>query len=133
MWITCNSLLIHFTIAHFLKYMQGRVSHSPTFVSNLFRMYLIWSHMISEYPKHNFFPEKKFLDPHNTPLSLKKWIFKLLRLPCLWYSKLVPWDADRLRKGIGLIRSLSKKKTSKTCQNIGNFQIKQKCGYYGIS
>ena len=34
--------------------MFSRVSHSPTFVSNLFRKYLIWSLMILGYPKHNF-------------------------------------------------------------------------------
>ena len=51
----------------------------------------------------------------------KKWIFKLLRLPCWWYSKLVPWDADHSWKGIGLIQSLSAEKTSKTCQNIHIF------------
>ena len=39
-----------------------------------------------------------------------------------YISKFVPWDADRSWKGIDLIRSLSTKKTSKTCQNIGNFQ-----------
>ena len=46
----------------------------------------------------------------------------MLRLPCGWYSKLVPWDADRSWKGIGLIQTLSTEKTSKTCQNTGNFQ-----------
>ena len=46
----------------------------------------------------------------------------VLRLPCWWYSKVVPWDADRSWKGIDLIQSLSNEKTSKTCQIIGNFQ-----------
>ena len=69
-----------------------------------------------------FFPKFFSLNPRKTPLSLKKWIFKLLRLPCCWYSKLVPWDTDRSWKGIGLIRSLSPEKTSKTYQIVGNFQ-----------
>ena len=34
------------------------------------------------------FPEQIFLRSPKDPLSLKKWIFKLLRLPCWWYSKL---------------------------------------------
>ena len=58
---------------------------------------------------------------YHSPLSLKKWIFKWLRLPCWWYSKVVPWNTDRSWKGIGLIRSLSTEKTSKTYQNIHIF------------
>ena len=68
-----------------------------------------------------FFPKQISLTSLKTPLSLNKWIFKLLRLPCWWYSKLVPWDADRSWKGIDLIRSLSTEKTSKTCQNFRIF------------
>ena len=79
-----------------------RLCHSPIFVSDYFSQCLIWSLIISRYPKHIFFfPET---------ISL---------------TKLVPWDADRSWKGIDLIRSLSTEKTSKTCQNIGNFQIKK--------
>ena len=102
--------------------LRNRVSHSPTFVTNLFRKYLIWSPLILGNAKHNFFSRNEFPKvPSRPPLSLKKWIFKLLRLPCWWYSKLVPWYADRSWKGIDLIRSLSTEKTSKTCQNIRIF------------
>ena len=35
----------------------SRVSHSPTFVSNLFCKHHIWSPIISGYPKYFFFPK----------------------------------------------------------------------------
>ena len=50
--------------------LRNRVSH---FVTNLFHKYLIWSPMISGYPKHNFFPPKiNFLrSPQDPPKSEK--------------------------------------------------------------
>ena len=44
-----NTLIIEVFDPH-----NARVSHSPTFVSNLFRKYLNWSPIISGYPKHKF-------------------------------------------------------------------------------
>ena len=81
--------------------------------------------MISGYPKHIFFfPKKLYLTFPKTPLSLKKWIFKLLRSPCCWYSKRVSWDAGCSWKRISLIQSLSTEKTSEMCENISYFQQK---------
>ena len=78
--------------------------------------------------KYFLFAKKNSLTPLKTPLSLKKWIFKLLWLPCCWYSKRVSWDAGHSWKGISLIRLLSTEKRYKTFQNINNCQIKQKYG-----
>ena len=43
------------TVKGTVEEVHNRVSHSPTFVSKLFRNYLIWSPMISGYPKHDVF------------------------------------------------------------------------------
>ena len=86
------------------------------------KLYQQVSHLVTynfRIPKTYFFSPKQIsLTPLETPLSLKKWIFKLLRLHCCWYSKLVPWDDDSSWKEISLIRSLNSEKTSKKCQNI---------------
>ena len=71
-----------------------------------------------------FFSKKNSLTPLKTPLSLKKLILKLLRLPCCWYSKRVSWDTGRSWKWFSLIRLLI---TKKTCQNIHIFDWFDNC------
>ena len=56
-----------------------------------------------------FLSEKKTQDPP----KFKMLIFKLTRLPCCGYSKLVSWNACHSWNGINLIRSLSTQKLSK--------------------
>ena len=75
----------------------------PPLLFQTFFASISFGHLWFQNTQNIIFPPQFFL------LSLKKWIFKLLRLPCWWYSKLVPWEADRSWKGIGLIRSLKLK------------------------
>ena len=72
LWPTLREELYSFVRHDTYDKKHTRLSHSPTFVPNLFRKYLIWSPMISGYPKHNFFHEFFPLrSPQDPPKSEK--------------------------------------------------------------
>ena len=64
------------TLMVFLAYFNIRVCNSPLFVTDYFSQCLIWSPIISGYPKH-IFSEISFLDPHQDPPKCKKVDFQV--------------------------------------------------------